>query len=65
MEALLRSVEKTMENFVTFMKATAEGFELMTKVFEKLQNEIYMLGFWCLGITVWLVILSWRSRKKE
>jgi hypothetical protein len=65
MEALLHSVEKTMENFTLFMNTTVTGFELMGKVFEKLQNEIYILGFWCLGITVWLAALSWRSRKKE
>jgi len=65
MEALLRSVEKTMENFVTFMKATAEGFELINKVIESQQETIHMLEFWCVGITVWLVILSWRSRNKK
>jgi hypothetical protein len=70
MEALLRSVEKTMENFVTFMKVTADAFDSIGQVIAQQQSNITTLEFWCGGLSVLFVALTicvshhiWSSRK--
>ena len=61
MEALLRSMQRTMENFVEFMKVTAEAFESLGKVIAQQQSNmsnITMLEFWCAGLSVLFVALT-------
>ena len=58
MEALLRSMQRTMENFVEFMKVTAEGFETLGNVIQHLHNSITTLQFWCGGLSVWCVVIT-------
>jgi len=58
MEALLRSMQRTMENFVEFMKVTAEAFESLGNVIQHLHNSITTLQFWCGGLSVWCVVIT-------